>query len=47
MGQALSAFRKILKDADDETSKQAKQEFDVLAKALDSQLKEFENKLDM
>lgn len=46
MGQAISAARASIKAADEEAKDKAKQDLDVLAKALDSQLNEFEARLD-
>ncbi|KFH43276.1 hypothetical protein ACRE_059790 [Hapsidospora chrysogenum ATCC 11550] len=46
MGQAISAARSAIKEGDEAAKVKAKQDLDVLAKALDSQLNEFEAKLD-
>ncbi|KAH7158354.1 hypothetical protein DER46DRAFT_685386 [Fusarium sp. MPI-SDFR-AT-0072] len=46
MGQAISAARSAIKEADEAANVKAKQDLDVLAKALDSQLNEFEAKID-
>lgn len=46
MGQAISAARKAVKEADDEADQKAKLDLDVLLKAVTSQLKEFESRLD-
>lgn len=43
MGQGLSAVRETVKAADEATTIKAKQELDVLAKAIDLQLNEFES----
>lgn len=45
MGQAISAARKTLTAADDEAREKAKLDLEVLQKAVDSQLNEFESKL--
>ncbi|CAN8099638.1 unnamed protein product [Discula destructiva] len=46
MGQAISAARKEVAGIDEEAKKQAKLDLEVLTKAVDSQLNEFEAKLD-
>lgn len=45
MGQAISAARKLLTSADGEAAQQSKLDLEVLQKAVDSQLNEFESKL--
>ena len=45
MGQAISAARDAVKAADEAAKAQAQQDLTVLKKALDSQLNEFEFKL--
>jgi hypothetical protein len=46
MGVAISALRAQIGAADDDVKKKAEQNLEVLQKAVDSQLNEFESQLD-
>ena len=47
MGQTISAVRKTIKEGDEAAATEAKQGLDVLQKAVDSQLNEFEETIDV
>ena len=46
MGQSISAARRAVKEVDKDADLKAKLDLDVLFKAVNSQLSEFESKLD-
>jgi hypothetical protein len=46
MGQAISAVKGAIEEADEAEKEKANQDLDVLSKALDCQLNKFESELD-